>query len=248
MDLGLADKKVLVTGGTRGIGRAIALKLAEEKAHVAVIARSASRLKGVTCVTCDLTQKGAPKWAADQVRQKIGAPDIIINNIGDTLGVTDPFCSLRDWRKVFRINFEIAVELNQICVGHMKKQGWGRIVHIASNASLENSGPVTYCVTKAALAAYSVSLGRELAGDGVIVSSILPGAIIAKGSYWDRTSMTRPDHFQRYIAERLPLGRFGSPEEISGMVAFLCAPQGAAFFGNNIGVDGGQSKHFFGLY
>lgn len=244
MDLGIANKKVLVTGGTRGIGRAIALRLAQENAQVLVIGRA----PGHDTIACDLTKKGGPARAAKEAIKKFGHPDIIINNIGDTLGITDHYCSLKDWHRAFRINFEIAVEFNQICVPHMKQQKWGRIVHIASTASMENSGPVTYCVPKAALAEYSAQIGRELAQDGIVVSAIMPGAIIAKGSYWDRTSMSKPDHVKRYIKERLPLGRFGTPQEISSVVALLCSQKAGYFFGNNVGIDGSQSKHFFGLY
>ena len=149
---------------------------------------------------------------------------------------------------MFRINFEIAVEVNQLCTPHMKKKQWGRIVHIASTASMENSGPITYCVPKAALAEYSAEIGRELASEGIVVSAILPGAIIAKGSYWDRTSLLKPDYVKSYMQERLPLGRFGTPDEISQIVAFLCSQKAGYFFGGNLGIDGSQSKHFFGLY
>lgn len=259
MELGLANKKILVTGGTRGIGRAIALRLAQEKAHVLVIGRSPVSIKevfkemggaakGHASIACDLTKNGGPAKAIKIAIKEFGNPDIIINNIGDTLGITNHYCSLKDWHRAFRINFEIAVEFNQLCVPYMKRQGWGRIVHIASTASMENSGPVTYCVPKAALAEYSAHIGRELAPDGIVVSAIMPGAIIAKGSYWDRTLLSKPDHVKHYIDERLPLGRFGTPEEISSVVAFLCSQKAGYLFGNNVGIDGSQSKHFFGLY
>ncbi len=246
MDFGLHNKKVLITGGTRGIGRAIAQSLAREKAQVGVIGRSRTDLKSVTSIHIDLTKANGVTKAIREFRRHIGNPDIIINNIGDTLGISDPYCSLQDWRRVFRINFEIAVELNELCIPHMKKQGWGRIVHTASNASLENSGPVTYCVTKAALDAYCSRLGGRLAVDGIRVSAILPGAIIANGNYWDRTSFTRPDHAANYIQERLPLGRFGRPEDISDIITYLSSDKASCFFGDDLGIDGGQSKHFFG--
>jgi 3-oxoacyl-[acyl-carrier protein] reductase len=254
MQLDLEHKKVLITGGSRGIGKAIALKLAQEKAIVGVIARHKRDLAQVlqsmdtsqehVGIACDLTKEGAPFKALQSFIKQVGHPDIVINNIGETLGITDPLCSIEDWRRMFRINFEIAVELNGACIPFMQKQRWGRIIHIASNAALENSGPVTYCVTKAALAAYALHQSKTLACDGIMMASILPGAIIAQGNYWDKTSISRPEHVKNYINDRLPLGRFGTPQEIGSMVASMCGPKAMIFSGAQVRIDGGQSRHF----
>ena len=130
----------------------------------------------------------------------------------------------------------------------MKKRNWGRIVNIASTASMENNGPITYCSAKAALPAYTRSLGRVLAPCGIIVSAVLPGAVTAPGSYWEKAVKERPEHAIKYIHERLPLLRFGAPEEISGMVAFLCSQRASFCQGSIVPVDGGQSRHYFGTY
>jgi len=255
MNLNLQKKKVLITGASRGIGRAIALALAAEGARVALTARTESALRKVSAemgedgghyyVAGDLTKDGAPRAVCRQIRRDFGDPDIVINNLGDTLGIRDPYCPVSDWRRVFRINLEVAIEINNQYIPAMRHKGWGRIINIASNASMENSGPVTYCVTKAALASYSLDLGRLLEPQGILVAAVMPGAILARGSYWDRMTVQRPAHVKRYIKERLPLSRFGKPQEVAPVVAFLCSDLAAGLAGERIPVDGGQSLHFF---
>jgi len=256
MKLGLRHKKVLITGAGRGLGRAMALALANEGAKVAVVSRTEADLKklyarmggarsGHFWAVCDLTQAGAPAGIVAHTRKKLGGIDILVNNLGGTLDVRNPFCSLDDWRRVYRLNLEVAIELGNLVVPAMKKKRWGRIVNIASTASLENNGPVTYCTMKAALVSYTRCIGRILAPDGVVVSAILPGAVVTEGGHWERAQKERPEHVRKYLAERCPLGRFGTPQEIAGMVAFLCSEQASFCQGAIVPVDGGQSRHYF---
>jgi len=256
MNLGIKNKKALVTGGGRGIGRAIALDLAREGAKVAVVSRTESDLKEVIAkmggrkkghyyFACDLAKEKSAEKTMKAVFKNFGTPDIMINNVGETLGIVDPYCSIKDWRKVFRINLEVAVEFNNLVIPNMKKKRWGRIINIASTASMENNGPIAYCSAKAALPAYTRSLGRVLASEGIVVSTVLPGAVAAPGSYWDKAQRQRPEHARKYLRERCPLLRFGTPEEISGMVVFLCSELASFCQGSIIPVDGGQSRHFF---
>ncbi len=256
MELGLKDKKVFVTGGGRGIGRAIAMEFAKEGAKVAVSSRTELDLtklveemgggkKGHYAVTADLTKEGAPKKVMKNIWENFGRPDVLINNVGDALGITDPLCPLSDWHKVFRINLEVAIELNNLLIPEMLKKKWGRIVNIASTASMENNGPVTYCAAKAALLAYTRSLGRVYAKDGIVISAMIPGAVIGPKSYWDIALKERSDHAAKYIRERCPLGRFGTPDEISAMVVLLCSQRATFCQGSIVPVDGGQSRHFF---
>jgi 3-oxoacyl-[acyl-carrier protein] reductase len=126
----------------------------------------------------------------------------------------------------------------------MLEKKWGRIVHIASTASVENNGPITYCTAKAALAAYSRSFGRVLAPEGIVMSAVLPGAVLTEGGHWETAQKERPEHVEKYLAERLPLREFGTPEHISGIVAFLCSDQAGFFQGSVVPVDGGQIRGF----
>jgi 3-oxoacyl-[acyl-carrier protein] reductase len=259
MDLGIKNKVALVTGAGRGIGRAIAVNLAQEGVKVVAVSRTAEHLaelmkelggraQGHYEIACDLMQEGAPERAVREAQKHVGDIDIVVNNVGDTLGVMDPFCPISDWRRVFRVNMEIAIEFNNLVIPAMREKKWGRIVNIASTASLENNGPITYCSAKAALLAYSRSLGRVLAPTGIVLSSVIPGAIFTKGGDWDKKMKERPEHVERYIKERLPLQKFGDPEEISGMVVFLCSGLASFCQGAIVPVDGAQSRHYFGTY
>ncbi|MBI3252526.1 MAG: SDR family oxidoreductase [Candidatus Omnitrophica bacterium] len=193
----------------------------------------------------DLMSDKAPAILSHRLKKNFGALDMVVHNLGSTLEITDPFCSMSDWRRVLRCNLEIAIELDQIFIPAMKKKKWGRIVHIGSTSSMENNGPVTYCTSKAALAAYSRSMGRVLAKDGVVMSAVLPGAVFTEGGYWDKAVRERPAHVKKYLSERCPLGRFGTPENVAAMVVFLCSDLAEFCQGAIIPVDGGQSRHFF---
>jgi NAD(P)-dependent dehydrogenase (short-subunit alcohol dehydrogenase family) len=149
--------------------------------------------------------------------------DILVNNIGDTLGILDPFCSLDDWRKIYRLNLECHIEINNLFLPKMIENRWGRIVHISANASLENSGPVPYCAIKAAYTAYTRSMARVLAKTGVVMSAVLPGVVVTEEGHWQNILKTNPDHADKYLKERTPLERFGTTEEISPFVALLCS-------------------------
>lgn len=257
MDLGLKGRKALVTGGAVGIGRAIALDLAREGVQVAITSRKAERLDrtltlmggreaGHCAVVCDVSAEGGPQALARDLRENFGRPDVVVNNVGGTLDITDPYCPISDWRRVFRVNFEVAVEITNLFLPHMKEQDWGRIVTITSGAGLENSGPVTYCASKAALTAYVRTMGRILATEtsNVVMTAVMPGAVFTEEGHWDRGLRERPEHVERYLRERCPLGRLGQPSEISAMAVFLCSEKASFCQGAIVPVDAGQARHY----
>jgi 3-oxoacyl-[acyl-carrier protein] reductase len=195
----------------------------------------------------DLTPDGVPEQLVNELQKANFWPvDIIVHNLGGTLDITDPFCSISEWRKIWRFNMEVAVELNLLLLPEMQQRHWGRIVHISSIAATENQGPVPYCSIKAALTAYTRSMGRVVASDGIIVTAVLPGAVFTEGGYWDEASQNRPEHVHKYLSERMAIHRFGTPEEISNAVAFLCSEQASFFVGSVVPIDGGQGRSFFG--
>ena len=257
MDLGLTGKKVLITGGSQGIGQAISIELAKEGAHVALSSRKQEAVDETLSlldggrdkhfgIVSDITQDGETDKLYNTVKENFGDIDILINNVGHTLNVTDPYCSTEDWRAVMRINFEIAVEMSNFCLPHMKKNDWGRIINITSCAGLENSGPITFSASKAALTAYTRSMGRVLATEhnNVVMTALSPGIVLTKGGHWEEVLKTRPEHAEKYIKERAPLGRFGETSEISPIVAMLCSEQASFCHGGIFPVDAGQSKHY----
>jgi 3-oxoacyl-[acyl-carrier protein] reductase len=255
MELGLKGKKALITGGATGIGRAIAVDLAKEGVQVVVTSRvkqdlesvldEIGRHQGHMIVETDLVADDGPQALGKRVQKDFGDLDIVINNIGGTLGITDPLCPVSDWRRIFRLNFEVTIELNNFFLPMMIKKNWGRIVNISAGSAMENNGPVPYCTIKAALAAYSRSMGRVLAAQNVVMSSVLPGVVLTERGDWARNIKERPDHVEKYLKDRCPLGRFGQPHEISPMVVLLCSELASFCQGAIVPVDGGQCKHYY---
>lgn len=256
MDFGIEGRRALVTGAGRGIGRAIANSLAREGAKVAVFSRTASDIQalieemggtkaGHYGSAFDFEPDGSPAELAADLDANFGPIDILVNNLGGTLDITDPFCSIEDWRRVIRVNLEVAIELNLLLLPNMRRKQWGRIVNIASTASVENNGPITYCTAKAALASYSRSLGRVLAPEGIVMSAVLPGAVLTEGGYWDNVLKERPAHAETYLKDRCPMGRFGTPDDIAHMVTFLCSDLAGFCQGAIVPVDGGQVRGYF---
>lgn len=258
MELMIAGRRALVTGAGRGIGRAIAQCLAREGVRVAAVSRTKADLGtliesigGATAghigVALDLEPEGAPGRLLTKLEHDgFGPIDIAVHNMGGTLNIADPFCSIADWRKVYRFNFEVAVELNRLIVPEMQRQRWGRVVHVSSISAMENHGPVTYCAVKAALTAYTRSFGGVVAPDGVVVSAVLPGAVFTEEGYWDQASKERPDHVNKFLTERQRIGRFGRPEEIGNYVAYLCSELASFNTGSIVPIDGGQGRGYFG--
>lgn len=258
MELSMAGRSALVTGAGRGLGRAISQCLAREGVKVAVVSRTSTDVEslvesmggnnvGHLGVPMDLVPDGAPEALVERLAERrFGPIDILVHNMGGTLDISDPYCSMEDWRRVYRFNFEVAVELNRMLVPGMQERRWGRVVHVSSISAMENHGPVTYCAIKAALTAYTRSFGGVVAPDGVVVSAILPGAVFTEDGYWDRTSRERPEHVQKFLSERQRIGRFGRPDEIGNYVAFLCSELASFNTGSIIPIDGGQGRGYFG--
>ncbi|HDY88304.1 MAG TPA: SDR family oxidoreductase [bacterium] len=252
MDLGIKGKKALVTGASRGIGRSIADALADEGVTVAVVARNTSQLNefvklkgnGHCAFTYDLMSEGAPEKFVQEMLGDFGNPDIIVHNLGGNLGITNPLCPISDWRKSYRFNLEIAIELNSYLLPLMQKKKWGRVIHISSISSLENQGAPTYCAMKAALNAYVRSVGRYVSPDGISMSTVLPGAIFTEGGYWDQASVNRPEHVGKYLKERMAIKRFGELDEISKLVVFLSSKYAGFITGSSFLADGGQGRCF----
>jgi NAD(P)-dependent dehydrogenase (short-subunit alcohol dehydrogenase family) len=250
MQLGMEDKRALVTGASRGLGRAIALTLAREGAKVAVISRTASELsvlleemggesKGHQSVAADLMAEGEPVRALDEAVSKSGPLDIVVHNLGGTLSIKDLFCPVADWRRVWRLNFEIALEINRVVIPGMQSRKWGRVVHISSIAAVRGRSSIPYAVVKAAVNAYTRDLGRAVAADGVVVTAVMPGPILAKNGHWDVQSRENPEYVKTYVKERIAVQRFGTPQEIGEFVVFLCSEHASFFAGAVIPIDGG---------
>lgn len=253
MDLGIKNKVALVTGGASGIGLAIVTELAENGCKVFFTSRNTNSSFEDSknydfqpkLLTVDVSSNAGPKMLFKALSELGVTVDILVNNIGDTLGILDPFCSLEDWRKIYRLNLECHVEMNNLALPVMMNNKWGRIVNISANASLENSGPVPYCAIKAAYTAYTRSMARVLAKTGVVMSAVLPGVVITEQGHWQNVLKNNPEHAERYLKERTPIERFGTAEEISPFVALLCSEKASFAVGSIHAIDGGQARHYY---
>ncbi|MEW6533334.1 MAG: SDR family oxidoreductase [Thermodesulfobacteriota bacterium] len=250
MNLGIEGKRALITGASRGIGRAIALGLAREGAKVAGIARSEQELVSLlhqlggesashVVKALDLMENGAPETLLTWLTRVFGLPDIVVHNLGGADGVTDPFPTASEWRRVWRLNLEIALEINRIVIPEMQKRGWGRVVHVSSIAPVRGRSSVPYATLKAAVNAYVASLGRAVAADNVIVTAVMPGAVLTEGNKWTALSAKDPEAAADYANQRLAIKRFGRPGEVSDLVVFLCSERASFAPGAVMPIDGG---------
>ena len=255
MNLNLKGKTALITGGANGIGEEISQKLASEGVNIYVTTRDKKnltklkkKLKKYDVVVGGVVLDFLKKSYVSKIKNLIKKTniDILINNAGHNLNVTDPYCKRKKWDQVLELNFFNTVEICNLVIPKMKKKKWGRIVNITSCAGLENMGPVTYGVSKAALTAYTRTMGRILATEtkNVVMTAIFPGVVLTKGGHWDKVIKKNPSRAKKYLKERAPLGRFGKPNEIAPVVAFYCSDLASFSQGAIIPVDAGQSRHY----
>ena len=147
---------------------------------------------------------------------------------------------------IMRLNFFVAVEMVNHFINDMKKKNWGRIINITSVAGMEICGPSTYNVSKAALTAYTKSVGRALALEkyNIVMTAVAPGIILTKSGHWNKILKTNPKHVKKYLKDRVPLGRFGTMGETTGIIVFLSSDFASFFHSSIIHADGGQSKNY----
>ena len=258
MDFGIKDKRVLVTGASRGIGAAIARAFAGEGCKVSILARQEANLKqvfeemggakkGHSFLAMDLMEDQAPTKALNKFLKGNDPFDIVVHNIGGACGCKDFLAPVKDWLQVWQFNAGIAIEMNALLVPLMQKQRWGRIIHISSvSAKLGEprfrpyGGALPYAAAKAYLNAYVQGLGRELAESNVVVTALMPGVILCEGKYWDKLRNTNPELVNDFLKHHCPIGRFGKPEEIASFAVFLGSQQASFAAGSIIPVDGGR--------
>jgi 3-oxoacyl-[acyl-carrier protein] reductase len=248
VDLGIAGKVALVTGGTKGIGLGIAQALAAEGVRVSVVARGREDVErtassvGGAGVAADLLTEGGCKRAVEMTEAALGPVDILINNLGARAGSSWADTGLSELEAAFDGNVGVSVRMTQLVLGGMLARGWGRIVVVTSVWGREAGGAPAYNAAKAAEISVVTSLAREVAPRGVTVNAIAPGSILWPGGGWDRRRKSDPDGIAEFVRREMPLGRFGTVEEVAKVVAFVCSQQASLVNGACIAVDGGQSR------
>jgi 3-oxoacyl-[acyl-carrier protein] reductase len=255
MDLGLDGKTAIVTGSSRGIGSYIARALAAEGCRLAICARGEEALRRtageleaagaeVLTLALDLTAPDAARRLVAVTEERFGAVDILINNVGGNK--RGPFAELsdEDWESILDLNFKTHQRCSREAVPAMRRAGGGVIVFVASIFGREAGGPglAIYNTTKSALISLAKIMALELAADGIRVISLAPGSIRFPGGSWDKRCLEDPEAMARFVEANLPLGRFGSAEEVAAVAAFLVSERASLITGACVNVDGGQSR------
>jgi NAD(P)-dependent dehydrogenase (short-subunit alcohol dehydrogenase family) len=246
----LEGKVAVVTGASRGIGRAIALGLARAGAAVAVAARSSHDLEalareieslgaGASAVPTDVTDRRQVESLFEQTLDRWGALDILVNNAGGTRFMS-PLVGVRPdgWDKVMRLNLDAVFHATQLAARHMAERGGGSIIQIVSVAGISGApGLSFYSAAKGAVRLMTQSAARELAQSGVRLNSIAPG--------WIKTDLNAMLHddpsSENFVATMIPMGRWGEPEEIVGAAIYLASDASSFVTGTTLVVDGGQT-------
>jgi len=248
VDLGIAGKVALVTAATRGIGLGIAQALAAEGVRVAIAARTEGDVRrtaeslGGLGIAVDLMAEDGPRRAVDETAKGLGPIDILVNNLGLRAGSSWSDTGAGEFETAFAGNVTVSVRLSQLVLPGMVERGWGRIVTITSVWGRETGGAPAYNAAKAAEVSFTKSLAHEVAAKGVTVNSVAPGSILWTGGGWDRRQKADPEGIAEFVRQDMPLGRFGTVEEVASAVTFVCSMQASLVNGAVIAVDGGQSR------
>jgi 3-oxoacyl-[acyl-carrier protein] reductase len=256
VDLELTDRIAIVTGASRGLGLACAAALAAEGCRVAVCARGEATLSQaagglraaaggddrILPIAADVSTSAGVDEVMRRTIETFGRLDILVNNVGLARGSTIVDTDDAAWHEAIDQTLFPAIRMSRLAVPHMRRQGGGAIVMIASIWGRESGGRMTYNAVKAAEISLAKSMAQQLARDNIRVNSVAPGSISFPGGSWHRRQQEDPAGMAEFVNRELPFGRFGRPEEVGAAVAFLVSPRASWISGASVPVDGCQSR------
>ena len=248
--LSLTNKKVLVVGASKGIGRAISKGFAGEGCQLVLLARSETLLRELseeckiegaisTSFACaDITDN--PRELAEQLEKDFGPFDVVVQNVGTSLVSRDIFGNEVDYLNALNVNALASIQMNALFIQSMIKNGIkGHIVHVSSISSKNLRGNALYGAAKEFLNAYVTAAGRQVAKHGICLNSVMPGAVAFEGGYWDQAMKDKDPKVEDFLSHHQAIGRFGTPEEIANLVLFLASDKSSFIVGSNLPIDGG---------
>jgi len=256
IDLDLQGKTAVVTGASLGIGEAISREIADMGARVFCCARNSEALdqissysEKITGIVADLGDRESTESFLSSVEKQASGVDIVINNVGASPSRNFLYMTDEEWEDLHELNLMSAVRCTRKFLPNMREKKWGRVIMIATTAAKYPSAAlIDYGATKAALISVSKSLARKYGRDGVLVNSVLPGLIHT--AMWERAAAEiaeankiSADQVIKNNGKSVPVGRYGTSEEVSSLVAFLCTNSASYVNGTAIEVDGGSSAH-----
>jgi 3-oxoacyl-[acyl-carrier protein] reductase len=257
MDLALNDRVAIVTGSSRGLGFASARSLIAEGCRVVICARRADALQEarrrlaemagedrVSAVVADVVGEEGARAVTERAAMAFGGIDILVNNVGLGRGGTLLETTDELWQEAFDYTMMPAVRTSRLAVPHMQRRGGGSIIIIASIFGREAGGRMTYNAVKAAEISLAKSMAQQLAPMNIRVNSVSPGSILFEGGSWWKRQQEDPAGIAEFVKKELPFGRFGRPEEVGDVVAYLASSRASWISGTSIVVDGCQSRSF----
>jgi 3-oxoacyl-[acyl-carrier protein] reductase len=252
MDLGLHGRRALITGGSRGIGFAVAEALAGEGTAVGLVARDAAGLaaaaerlgpRGVPVATAaaDVTDTRGLRRAVDHIATALGGLDHLVANAGGTVGPGNlTTAGDGDFTATFALNAGHAAELIRAGLPHLRAADGGSVVIISSVTGMRPAPRTAYAAAKAAEIHLAATAAQELAPAGIRVNAVSPGSIMFPDGGWDTFQQENPEDFAAFLATQFPFGRLGTLPEVADVVTFLLSARASWITGANIAVDGGQ--------